>query len=147
MYFSMSAAPLPNRPVTIFTSSRCETSLGMGGRPFRRCLSAIFGQKVRDVFRVQFVVKCVIYLDGRCPGARPDALDFLQRKDAVRRNALVPDSEFLLEAFENVVGSTQHATDVCADLHVEFAHGFEKQKRGKKKEKKKNTKQAAGVKA
>src|ERR1035437_9082067 len=121
----MSAAPMPNRLVTIFTSLGCETSLGMGGLPFSKSLPAIAIEDARDQIRLQLVMEVIIDLNGGRPAAGPDALDFFKRKDASRRNALVPDAQLLLETLVDIVAATQHATDVGAHLHVVSACRFE----------------------
>src|SRR6266567_2615866 len=131
MYFSMSAAPWPKRFVTILTSSGCDTSLGMGGSPFSAGiglnLSAIAVENTRNTLRRQVIVEVVIHLDGRGPAARPDAFHLFQGEDAVRGNALVADAQLFLEALVEVIGAAQHATDIGADLDIEFACGLETQ--------------------
>ena len=73
--------------------------------------------------------KGVVHLDGRSPAARADAFHLFEREDAVRGDAFVPDAELFLEALIHIVGAAQHATDVGADLHVEFARRLEAQHR------------------
>src|SRR5216684_2462477 len=129
MYFSMSAAPWPNRLVTIFTSSGCDTSLGMGGSPFSAgiglSLSAIAVENARNTLRRQVIVEVVIHLDGRGPSACPDAFHLFEREHAVRSDALVAHAQLFLEALIEIVGAAKHATDIGADLDVELARGLE----------------------
>src|SRR5260370_24852673 len=125
MYLSMLAAPWPKRRVTIFTSSGWETSLGifllvLDSRP-------VLVKNSGNVVRAQIVMECVIHLDGRRPAAHSDALDFFERKNAVGRDSLVPDAQLFLETLVQVVSPTQHAADIGANLHVEFARRLESQ--------------------
>src|SRR5664280_429309 len=125
MYLSISAAPMPKRRVTIFTSSGCETSLGIGFCSFRLGFVAVVGQDAWDLIGRELVEEVVVDLDGRRPTADADALHFFEREDAIGRDALVADAQFFLKAFVQVVGSAQHAADIGADLHVEFSGGLE----------------------
>src|SRR4051812_24533452 len=120
MYLSISAAPMPKRFVTIFTSSGWETSLGIAF-----LVLAIFGENNRHIVRLELIVKRVIHLDSGRPATRPDALHFFEREHAVRSNPLVPDAKFLLEPFVQLVRAAQHATNIGAHLHVEFAGRLE----------------------
>ncbi len=79
--------------------------------------------------RCQIIVKVVVHLDGRSPAAGADAFYFFEREDAVGGHALVPDAKLFLEFLVDLVSATQHATDIGADLHVEFACRFEAQHR------------------
>src|ERR1700733_1832524 len=72
----------------------------------------------------QVVVEVVVHLNGRRPAAGSDALDFFQREDAVRRGLFVTDAEPVLAMREHLIAAAQHAGDVSADLHVEFAMRF-----------------------
>src|SRR4051794_35858292 len=125
MYLSIFVAPMPKRFVTIFTSSGCDTSLGIVFLVLN--LLSILIQDRRHIVRLQLIVKRVIHLDGRCPAARPDAFHFFEREHAVWRNSLVTDAELLLKSLIQLVRPAQHATDVGAHLHVEFARGLESQ--------------------
>src|SRR5208282_3402626 len=123
MYLSISAAPCPKRRVTIFTSSGCETSLGMGTCPFRFC--SIIGQKTGHLFGTQIVVKGVVDLDRRRPATGTDTLHFLKRKQPILCDPLVPNAQLFLEPVKQIVGASQHTADVGTDLHVVFAHSLE----------------------
>src|ERR1017187_4928636 len=117
----MFAAPSPKRRETILTSSGCETSLGIVRL---RCFldpATIAVEDSGHQFRCQLVKKVVIDLDGGRPAAGSDALHFLKRKNAVRCHAFMPDAKLFLEPLVDIVGSEQHATDVGADLDIEFA--------------------------
>src|ERR1700687_1612532 len=109
MYLSIFAAPCPKRFETIFTSSGCETSLGIFRCP--SCIRAAFicGQDLRYVLRRQVVVEVVIDLDCRCPAAGADAFNFFEREDAVRSYTFVPDAELFLEFFVDIVSAAEHA--------------------------------------
>src|SRR5258708_18821805 len=133
MYFSMSAASWPNRLVTIFTSSGCETSLGMR----RSSVSAGIGlnpatiaiENAGDSLRSQIVVEVVIHLDRRRPATGSNAFHLFEGKHPVRCNALVTHAKLFLETLEEVVRPAQHAADVGADLDVEFCRRLETQHR------------------
>src|ERR1039457_1457055 len=141
MYFSMAAAPWPKRLDTILTSSGWETSLGMGRGPFRvppqrrRPVAgdpgirvvAIIGEQTRHGVGTQLIVELVVHLDSRRPAAGADALDFFERENAIGRHAFMSDTEFLLEALVQIVGSAQHATDIGTHLNVVGAHRLEAQ--------------------
>src|ERR1700691_2635157 len=123
----MLAAPMPKRLLTTFTSSGCETSLGMGAVPLRSGAAAIAVENAGDVVSGEVVMEIVIHLDGRPPAAGADAFDFFEREQSILGHALVPDAEFFLEALIKVISAAQHATDVGAYLHVVFAGRLEAQ--------------------
>src|SRR5579863_3099547 len=128
MYLSIFAAPWPNRLVTIFTSSGWETSLGMFFLIFLVLdLHPVLGKDSGYILRRELIVERVVYLDGRRPAAHPDALHFFQGEHPVRRDSLVPDSQFLLEPLIQVVRPAQHAADIGAHLHIEFSCRLEAQ--------------------
>ena len=77
------------------------------------------------MFGLELVVEVVVDLDGGRPAAGADALHFFERKEAVGGDAIGTDAELFAEALVDVVGSAQHATDVGADLDVEFAGRLE----------------------
>ena len=70
-------------------------------------------------------MKVVVHLDRWSPAACADALHLFEREHAVGCYALVPNAQFLLEFLVNLVSAAQHATDIGADLHVEFARWLE----------------------
>ena len=81
--------------------------IGMRDQPrhsfsFRSGLRAILGKDAGNVVRGQLIVEGVVDLDGRRPAADADALHFFEREDAVGRDALVANAEFVLEAFVEV---------------------------------------------
>src|SRR6476646_407240 len=123
----MSAAPWPKRRDTTFTSSGCETSLGIRGCSFCHGLGSIFGHEIWHLLGNHIVVEVVVHLDGGGPAACADALNLFEREDAVGSDALMANAEFFLKALVNVVGTAKHATYIGADLHVEFAGGLETQ--------------------
>src|ERR1035438_9302378 len=94
----MLAAPWPKRLLTSLTSSGWETSLGMGAAPFLAGTAAIAGQNAGHMLGRELVVEVVVDLDGRSPAAGADALDFLQREEAVGGDAFMADAELLLKA-------------------------------------------------
>src|SRR5215469_836146 len=110
---------MPKRFVTIFTSSGWETSLGI----FLLVLDLrpVLGKDSRYIVRLQLIVKRVVHLDRRRPAAGPDAFHFFEREHRVRCNSLVLDAQFLLKPFVQLVSAAQHATDVRANLNIEFA--------------------------
>src|SRR5271156_4427540 len=69
-------------------------------------------------------MKVVVDLHGGRPAAGPDALDFFERKDSIWCDASIANAQPLLAMLEELIAATQHAADVGADLHVEFASGF-----------------------
>ena len=71
----------------------------------------------------EVVVEVVVDLHGGRPAAGADALDFFQRKQAVRRDAFVADAEGVLAVVEQLKAAAQHAGNVRADLHVVLAGG------------------------
>src|SRR5664279_1740376 len=89
---------MPKRRVTIFTSSGCETSLGIRFGSFSIGFVAVVGQDGWNTIRRQFVEEIVIDLNRGRPAAGPDALHLFQRENAVRRHAFVTDSQLILEA-------------------------------------------------
>src|SRR6266567_1124002 len=125
MYLSIAAAPMPKRRVTIFTSSGCETSLGIGVGSFRFGFVAVTCQDFGDMIGCHIIVEVVIHLNGGRPAAGPDTFHFFKREDSVWSDALVADAQLVLEAFVHIIGSAQHAADVGAHLHVESAGAFE----------------------
>ncbi len=96
-------------------------------RPCATAWARYSAKRSRNLFGSQIVVEVVVHLDGGGPAACADALNLFEREDAVGSDALVANAEFFLKAFVNLVGAAQHATDVGADLHVEFAGGLEAQ--------------------
>src|SRR5271154_324050 len=72
-------------------------------------------------------MKVVVDLHGGRPAAGSDALDFFHREDSIWCDAFVTNAQPLLAMLEKFVAATQHAADVGADLHVEFAGGFRPQ--------------------
>ena len=91
------------------------------------CLGSIFSQETWNLVGNHIVVEVVVHLDCGGPAACADALNLFEREDAVGSDALMANAEFFLKALVNVVGSAKHATDIGADLHVEFAGGLETQ--------------------
>src|ERR1039458_4460196 len=69
----------------------------------------------------QVLVKLVIHHQRRCPGACADALDLLQVEQPVGGRFFVADSQLLLGFLEELVGPTQKAAHIGADLKVVFA--------------------------
>src|SRR5580698_783485 len=112
----MLAAPWPKRRVTIFTSSGCETSLGIG----HLSSIAIALKNAGHVIGSQVIVEVVVDLDGGGPAAGADAFHFFKREDAVCGHALVAHAELFLEALEERIRPAQHAAYVGAHLDVEF---------------------------
>src|SRR5580658_488124 len=102
---------MPNRLDTIFTSSGCETSLGMSGRTFLG-FAAIPTQDPRHMPGTQLIVEVVGYLDGRRPRACADALHLFEREQSIRGHALVPHAQLVLKPLQHVIRAAQHATDV-----------------------------------
>src|SRR5579862_3239400 len=78
MYLSIAAAPWPKRREMIFTSSGWETSLGIGLRSSLRSFCAKLGDEVGNLLWAQLIVEVIIHLDGRRPGASPDALNLFE---------------------------------------------------------------------
>src|SRR5580704_1085903 len=129
MYLSILAAPWPKRFDTILTSSGWETSLGIFSFSLFLVLDLgpVLIQDSWNVVGGQFIVEGIVDLDGGRPAADADTFHFFEREDAVWCDALVADAEFILEAFEKFIAAAQHATDIGADLHIEFARGLEAQ--------------------
>src|ERR1700739_623647 len=133
MYLSIFAAPCPKRFETTFTSSGCETSLGIFRRPFCACTAAVVGEDFRYALSCQIIMKIVVHLDCGSPATCADAFHFFEREDTIRRYAFVSNTEFFLKLLVYVVSAAQHATDVGADLHIELARRLEAQHRGERR--------------
>ncbi len=113
--------------------------IGMGDEPRHRwsCLSsslclrlpAIAAEDAGHEIGLELVVEVVVHLDGRRPAAGADAFDFFEGEKPVGRDALGTDAELFLEALVDIVGAAQHATDIGADLNIEFSRGLEAQHR------------------
>src|SRR3569833_3148585 len=74
-------------------------------------------------------MEVVVHLNGGCPAAGADALDFFKGENSVRGYTFMADAELFLELLKKIVSAAQHAANVGADLHVVFAGGLETQHR------------------
>src|SRR5579863_3430818 len=131
MYRSILVAPMPKRREMILTSSGWETSLGIFPLVRKQILGAfldslgISAENARHEIGLKLVVKFVVDLNGGRPAAGADTFDLLEREEAVRGDAIGADVKLFAEAFVDLVGSAQHATDIGADLNVVFAGRLE----------------------
>src|SRR6185437_5521758 len=121
MYLSMFAAPWPKRFETILTSSGWETSLGI----LFLVLGPVLIENRGDALGLYVIVKIVVDLNRRRPAAGADAFNLFEREEPVAGHSLVSDAEFFLEFLVDVIRSAKHATDIGADLHVEFSGRLE----------------------
>src|SRR5260370_32131450 len=146
----MSVAPWPKRRETTFTSSGWETKSAMrnvycgvvDGRPKVPPTVRINHQKLLlfstlpifleypiDLVGGEVFVKIVIHLGRRRPTACTNAFHLFQRKQTVRGDPFVSDAEAPRAMFQNLFATAHHATNVGADLHVEFPAGLSGQHR------------------
>jgi hypothetical protein len=86
---------------------------------------SVLAEDAGDGVGGKVVVEVVVDLDGGRPAAGPDAFNFFDGEEAVGSDAFGMNSQLFLKAVIYVVCATQHATDIGADLDIEFAGGLE----------------------
>src|SRR6187200_3168277 len=98
---------------------RTLTSRGCGSLKSMALLNLLESvDQLIKLFRSHVMVKVIVDLHGRRPGAGTHAFDFLERELPVGSDFLMPDSQLLASMLIQLHATHQQTGDVRTNLHV-----------------------------